>query len=70
MLYEMHCRGHARRFRSAGGDNKSGLRFCSGCRMRPVSKFLKNSDSDAGEFCGGTLACIDVAAFDTSHQNF
>lgn len=68
MLYEMHCRGHVRRFKSAGGDNKSGLRFCSGCRMRPVNRFLKNSE--AVEFCGGTLACADVAAFDTSHQNF
>lgn len=42
MLYEVYCRGHNLRFKSAGGDAKSGKYFCSGCRKHVVHKFLKS----------------------------
>ena len=69
MLYEMHCRGHMRRYRSAGGYSTSSLGFCGGCRMRPIRKLLKNSCSDAVDLCGEAFVCPDVAVLDPAYQN-
>lgn len=55
MLYEIHCRGHVRRFKSAGGIACRGLHFCGGCQKRPIHKLLK--DSGQSEGCDTGLAC-------------
>ena len=55
MLYEIHCRGHVHRFKSAGGTACRGVNFCGGCQKRPIHKLLK--DSGQREVSEMGLAC-------------
>lgn len=54
MLYEIYCRGHRARFKSAGGDAKCGKYFCGGCCKQQVRRFLKTSTT-VTEFYDATL---------------
>lgn len=64
MIYELYCCGHLRRFKTADGYIRRCVRFCSGCRKRPIRKFLKDHEtSKASELCGDTLICGSALIF-------
>ena len=69
MIYELYCCGHLKRFKTADGYIRRCVHFCSGCRKRPIRKFLKDHEtSKVSEFyddavvCGSALIVVATAS--------